>query len=207
MNKKKMLLLFLLLSITPFIRGCAETFGFPLPAMFNVIEPGSFSETWNKLLAKLSSLTALLIILVNVLFAVLFTRVFARNASRLKWIPHFMIMLAIGIAMIWLMALIYQLGIDTDDPKTMIENISAAYGNIFGKIYYTIPLKAGEEIVKSYPWGIKALGDSVKKGVVETLSADILNRAWFVVVTFIGGWVLRGFSGIVRKVYDVDAKM
>jgi hypothetical protein len=105
------------------------------------------------------------------------------------------------------MALIYQLGIDTDDPKTMIENISAAYGNIFGKIYYTIPLKAGEKIVKSYPWGIKALGDLVKKGVVETLSADILNRAWFVVVTFIGGWVLRVFSGIVRKVYDVDAKM
>jgi len=197
--KKKILFLFLLLSVTPFIRGCGETFGFPLPAMDNIIEPGSLSATWDKLLAALASLRTLALVLANIIFAAFFARIFIRNAGRLKWILNVMTALAIGLAMIWVMTAIFLLDINIDSPATVIEKVATIYGNVFSFIYYTAPRNASKALLDAYPWGLKEISRFIKKDAAELTFDDVFNRAWFVVVTFAGGWALHAASILRRK--------
>jgi amino acid transporter len=200
--KIKVLLLFLLLGVTPFIRGCGETFGFPLPAMNDIIEPGALSTTWDHLLAALASPQTMALIVVNIIFAVFFARIFSRNAVRFRWMPHVMTMLTIGLVMIWVMTALFILDVEMDNPKTLPEKAANRYNKVFMTIYYTAPLTACRNIVDAYPWGVKDAERFIKKDNVEYLLDDVFNRAWFVMVTFAGGFLLYGVSaaaGALRR--------
>lgn len=197
--RKKWLFLFLLLSVTPFIRGCGETFGFPLAAMNGIISSGDLSGTWKNLLEALSSSRTLIIIAANVLFAALFASIASRKAGRVKWIPHFIAGLAIGILMTWAMTGLYIFDVEMDDPKNLPEKIAKAYGAAYGFIYVTAPETASSALADLNLWGPKKKKQYGVTDVVRNTLEDVFNRAWFVIVALLMGWVFYAAGRLLNS--------
>lgn len=187
---RKFLLVLLILSITPFIRGCGETFGFPLPFMENVVSPGILSATWENILEDLQSTRAIVLIVINILFATLVCSIMSRNVDRLKWIGYVMVAMALGLVMIWTMTAIYILDINTSNPKEPLEKVSQKYSKFFNYLYYKVPLKVSDVVAEKNPWkSPKPKKAGAPDPLGDTLD-DVLSRAWFVFVSLLAGFLL-----------------
>lgn len=188
-KKLNIFILFFLLSITPFIRGCGETFGFPFPALNDILQFNSagnviaIRETIAAAVDSLNSHETLLFLAVNFLIAYLLAMSVLRDQKHPRWAASFVGSLAINISAVWFM--IALMCIEIKQPA--IKKAAELYGACFGHYFLDLPIEIAEHldniISKAiYPCTIMC------RNILESLDLsiiDIMSRAWFITVTIL----------------------
>jgi hypothetical protein len=171
MKKKiKVFFLFFLLSVTPFIRGCGETWGFPFPALGPILNTDVISERINNLIANLKSCETLIYILVNFLIACLLAHSVLRDEKHQRWTSSFLTSLAIHLSATWLM--VFLVFIDFKQP--FLKKSCEFYGTVYGDYLLDIPIKVANNL----------------KDTLNIECIDIMARAYFISVTALVGGVI-----------------
>jgi len=179
-RKTKILLLFLLLALTPFIKGCGESFGFPFPAFGNILT-NSEIETFKNLLGSFRSPESILFLVVNILFACLLSRAVSRNRNA-AWSSSFLRSLAIHLAVVWIM--VFLIVVDIKGPS-LVRKALNFYGTCFGRYFFDVPSEiAGDfDTVMAGRTAPPATFFKISLGYLDLSSMDLTSRAWFIAVT------------------------
>jgi len=209
-KKLKVFILFFLLSITPFIRGCGESFGFPFPALIDVLQfksttsdAASIPETVTAIIDSLKSPETLILLAVNFLFACLFTLNILRTKKYPRWTSSFLNSLAINVTAVWIMlGLIF---IDIKQP--LIKKMAEFYGTCYGHYFSDVPSHIADALDKiisklKYP-PVVILRDALNSFNIETI--DIMSRSWFITVTALLALVIYSIKK-VREVFKGSSK-
>lgn len=162
MNKKtRIFILFFLLGVTPFIRGCDYSFGFPFPALGYAPNVHTFLETMRQLSWQ-ETYEFILYAIANILTAYLLARRFLITYKDARWSPFVLTALAVNVCWHWTLFLSSYLQPEQPVAVAILE----AYQKI-GSWFIHIPY----EIYQKTKW-----------------SPDVIARVWFVITTlFLAG--------------------
>lgn len=156
--KKRILFIFLVLSITPFARGCDITAGFPLPIV-NGLDRG-FDIT------QFLRVKSIIFLLLNISILSLIAAALIKRQQYIRLLSSFYNALLINLWVYWTGFLIWINYLYRDPPKILSDIFSLSF------IYAcSLPKKIAYLITKE------------KYGV--PLVDDILYRIWFVIITIL----------------------
>jgi hypothetical protein len=199
-RKIKIFLMLLILSITPFMRGCGETFGFPFPAIADIIEPADLQTTWNQLIGELESRDAIMLIIVNLLIAILLAKIIARNEKYIAWMRAFLNTIFVQACAIWVMVatLLFIESPAEEAPLTWIQRLASWYGFLYGKYFNYVPDKVADAIYKFAKNIPKTINMQVPTPSYN-LIADIVSRTWFLITAAVITVLVRYIIKKARK--------
>jgi hypothetical protein len=194
MNKKvRIYLLFLLLAITPFCRGCDASYGFPFPTV-----AGDANNVFKDLAAIVSvkSFMPVAFFVVNILVACLLAMIFLRKRENLKWGISLERSLNINLFAIWILLLLgsaldFILGPKGKLPKA-IDSLLEIYGNLLWWVYYTFPSFITKKICSI----MHLINNRYEP---SDLFYEFMPRAWLVIVILLLTGLLYLISRIRRK--------
>jgi len=198
-KKPKIFFLFFLLSITPFVRGCGEGFGFPFPALIDILEASHVSDTIKNIIESLRSRETLLYLAANFLFACLFALNVIRNERYPRWTDSFMNSLAIHLSAVWVMVAL----ILADIQQPLAKKISEFYGTCFGRYFFDIPVDIANNIDKLLlkPSAMPLVVIKNALNSLNILPVDLMSRAWFILLTASLAaviYIFKRMKGIIR---------
>lgn len=186
-RKIRIFLLFLVLSVTPFLRGCEIVYGFPFPLtpaaeslrdmLLFMFKPG----TWH--------IAAFFI--VNTLICVLLAKIIARNEKKGGLLSFMITGLDINLSVIWFTYLLLSF-------SEMHKSIEVL-GNFFlGVIYANYMCRVPADFLAAI-MGRMGLDES-------GIGLDIAMRLWFVVITLLLGAVICGAAKLINMSIAALAK-
>ena len=180
------------MSITPFLRGCGETYGFPFPAVVSILEPGSVSETVKNLLEAVKLYSSIILLATDVLFACLMISIIIRKERYIKWMPSFLNALAISLCATWGMLVLYQVNLSKED---LLGPLNDVYGTCYSYCFWKVPMNIYMMIPdKIHDTILKKTGMSSRD-----ISMDVLARTWFIIVTVFLAGLLNAAEGLKNK--------
>jgi hypothetical protein len=185
MKKSRVFILFLILSVTPFIRGCGESFGFPLPAFSDILKDNSVGALVCSLSRQLTNAESILPFMANLLFSVLFARILLRRSKDNTILNHVPAALTINLTFVWSVVALFLI-FPQEGPGNRIGNfLLEKYGEVFFLYFYKVP----QAMTKFLLWIIPHQR-RVQQGIyivdpMQDPTDEVTSRAWFVVVTFL----------------------
>lgn len=187
-RKVRIALLLFILSITPFFKGCDATFGFPFPAINDIVSAyGGIGDTIEGLCWKLESHATVMLVMVNILIACLFSSVLIRKEKNITWTTPFLNALTVNLSIMWLMLFLHLIapisafrGANTPPDNIFLTTITDAVWNyVYGWYIAAVPFNLYGFIQDKI-----AMTDT-GQGVL----IDALTRAWFVIITALLTWI------------------
>ncbi len=187
MKRKNVLFLLLLLSITPFSRGCSYTHGFPLPASCLQINPGQ-TKIADILNCLQSSPWQIAIIIINILTACLLACLIIRKFRNIKWLPSFFAALWVNLLLIWSYFFIYIANLP-ESKQGIAVKISEIYVRFCSSyIIWKVPHFLYKKIAVVFP-----------QKSAENIILDFTTRAWLITASLLLGALLYKIKNARNK--------
>ena len=197
-RKVRIILLLLILGITPFFKGCDATFGFPFPAINEIVSAyGGIGDTIGDLCWKLESCTTVMLVMVNILIACLFSSILIRKEKNITWTTPFLNALTVNLSIMWLMLFLHLIapiselrGAGTPPDNIFLTAITDAVWNyVYGWYIVVVPFKLYGFIQD------KITMTDTQQGIL----IDTLTRAWFVIITALLAWIWYRVGMFLKK--------
>ena len=173
-SKKKFFLLLIVLSITPFFRGCDFTLGFPFPA-FKLIPPDWPNINPSYLPFSVRLVMFILFSITNISIVYLMMTIILKKVKSTDWIISFYAVLVANIFFSWSYLILMFTG-NTKKP------VITSYMDFIAHYLYFVPYFIYDKIESVF-----------KFKHISVL--DIATRIWFVIITLI----LTFFSYFILK--------
>jgi hypothetical protein len=198
-QSRRIFLLFFILAVTPFMRGCGESFGFPLPFASDILLPESLQKSFNLLVDQLLTVWPVLILLVNILCAIFMARMVRKYLERSGWDRAIVSALSFHLLWIWLMVEILMMISDAVAKKWKLEAFLSGFGNCFQIYFYRAPNFLAEFLTGVIPHNAPARGQMFSTDPLEVVFQEILVRVWFVLITALVAFIIYRVSARIRS--------